>query len=1815
MKGLCWIPVFLAVLLIGASDTQAEQVVFSEIMYHPPGTLPEYIEVCNNTATPLDIADWQLSGGVEYVFPPFSPDAPDRTFLKPFERIVLSSVDEPTLRAAYNVPPPVRVWGPWEGNLNNGGERITLRDKNGSLVCAVEYNDRGRWSPAADGAGHSLVLRNPDRRIDDWHNWTVSGRPGGTPGSEEVQAAETPTADPEVNLTAGIPFVNYGDVWRYNDKNVDLGTAWRALTFDDSDWPQGPGLFGFENAPLPAPGIRTPFTNSQQLTFYARTKFTYNGSLKGVTITVDQVLDDGAVYYLNGQELGRSGMAPGPATFATAANRTVSDAVEELGIIKADGSALVNGTNVLAVEVHQTSPSSSDVVFGMRLSISAPTQASLQINEVLPGPAGAGFVEIYNPGTSSINLRDYYFTDDPANLRKSCVTTDLVVPAGGLAWVGFAESGLAVTSPVKVYLVAPDGETIINAISTLMPLDGRSIGRKPSGNSSWFLFSEPTRGAPNTSQGKIAAEIHLNEVHFISANRVDWVELYNSSDEVVSLDGMSLTAKADQSGKVPLSGSIPAGGYTSQNVAFPVSAGEVTLFLVSSADAVLAARVFERPALGDCLQAFPQGSNDWYASTQSTRGAANSPARNTNIVINEIMYDPPSNEPSAEFIELYNRGTAAVDVSGWRFVDGVNFTIPAGTSIPQDGYLVVAADANWVRATYGNLSVVGDFDGQLSNQGEVVRLVDQWGNLADEVDYLAGGNWPDLVRGGGSSMELRNPWMDNSLASAWSDSDESNRMPFQHYSYTDTYRELNAFGSVTDYRELHFYLVGDSHVILKNIQVRLNGMGSNLIVNGDKMSTDGRSANGWLAQGTHYASYIQNGELHIIADGHGDNRPNRIEIDVTAMQPNQKYEVSFDARWVSGASRLIVETFDHSIGTSISLPVSANIGTPGARNSSFIPEPAPQVDGLIHYPPVPAPGQTVRVTAHVLSQTPSPQVLLFHRLDNSTASGTWASKPMVDDGTSGDEQAGDGIYTAQLTEYRQSGQVVQFYVRASLPNNQASQLPREGSDRPAMYVIDTSIPAGDLRRMRFVVSALDVQDMSQGDSSSGPHGYAFPRLSNHHFNATLIVNEKDVIYGCGIRASGSPWTRSGGLDRAKYELPRDALFRGKQKLVYRTYDVGIVSRDRVVRYWLYLLGNPANENEFIYVKINNGGSGVREEMEPTSNDMLDRAYPNGSQGELYKVDDEWWFQDNWNRDYRDADWSYKSSDNADRYRSEWMKRTKENEDDYTALISFFKKVNGSYTQAEIERIVDPVAVLKAFAVAGYIHAWDFISVRRGKNCSFYRRSTDGRLMCFPWDMKRSFDNAGAVFYKEESRTGVTPWMEKSYNMRLFKHYLIRLIENYTTNSVRINYWMQLEENASSQYDFGTASYTSWFASRQGSAFNFLGSSRSMPFSVSGSGRQPVTTGANTMTLTGVAPLRVFKVQVVDHPEAQFMWGSESGWILSGVLLRAGANELTVQGVDEFGAVLHEDKVTVNKTGNAPPVMVVAADPPAWQALVSEPLALDASGSYDPEGEPLQYSWSVAPSGASLDSNDQNAVTVGFSHPDIYTFALAGQDANGIATTIQRDAIIYGPEGLSLFDPPRLELFWNLENVAIRTNYTTGPYYSLTELEGSLILQVWNSDGVFPMAGAAPKYPLIWRTVPPSTDWAFLSRLELRGQVFGDYITGILAEINEGGSPVRYVFGIEDGSLVNVRRIAASGAVSLLRSSPWNVSTAELRIRRIGDTLSFEQRVNNVWISRHSTVLPAGSIALKAGMVLATDTAQSVKVAFDDAILVDPNGGL
>lgn len=1802
----------LGIFLSTLVTSWGEQIVFSEIMYHPRGEEPEYLELYNNTATPFDIARWRLTSGVSYEFPGFDPAAPQASFLKPFERLVLTGGEPAAARQAYDIPPSVRVFGPWNGKLANGGDQITLKDKNGVVVCAVSYNDRGKWPPAADGAGHSLVLKDPNRAVDDWRNWTASPRPGGTPGTEPMRAAETPAPNPEADLSQGITVVDYGDTWKYHDQGVDLGDAWMAPDYDDGGWPQGPGLFGFETASLPAPGLRTSLANSRQLTYYLRKPFVYNGDPQNAVITVDQVLDDGAIYYLNGTEIGRSGMAAGVSGFGATANRTVSNASEELEVFPVNAARLVSGVNTLAVEVHQVNASSSDVVFGLRLKVAVPgqSQSGVVINEVLPGAAGKGFIEFFNPGATAASLGGFYLSDTPEDLRKFRISPGLVVPARGFASVGFAESGLSATNPVAVYLIAPDGTSVESGIRADMPLDGRSLGRKPAGGDTWYHFIEPTRDGPNQSQDSANQDLKLNELHFSASNTVDWVELFNAASTPLPVEGLYLSARRDFSDRVALIGEVEGRGFMSLDTAFPLEKGEITLYLVNAANTVLDARVFARVPGLDSVQAFPDGSSEWYSAPAATRGAANDPPRQEHIVINEMMYNPPSGQLDGEYIELYNRGTQAVDVSGWRFTDGPDFTLPQGTTIPAGGYLVCAANAAWMRRVYGDIPVVGDFQGRMADRGELVRLVDQFGNLADEVDYSFGGDWPELAHGRGSSLELANPWLDNRLPSAWRDSDETNRAPFQTYSVNGVYQQMNSQGGAADFKELNLHLANDGYAVLRNIALRRDGTGPNLIVHGADQSTTGSGATGWLCQGTHAASFVSNGELHLIADGHGDNRANRAEIDITNITANTGVTLSFEARWVHGSPRLIAETWDHSVGQAFRLAIPENLGTPGAVNSRHQTAPPPQVDTLRHSPAVPRSSQEVKITVRVSSASPMASVLLFHRVDNANGNAAWSSKLMSDDGLSGgDVMAGDGLYTATLTEHQVNGRVVQFYVSAEAENGEFYSLPKYGASRPALYVVDDRTIPRDLRTARFIVSAYDLDAISNGNTAK--HQYWFPRLSNHYKNMTFISNEDEIRYGGLIRNSGSPWTRGGNLSRGKWKLPEDRAFRNHVKFTFdNDPTAGRMHHNRITRYLLYLLGHPANENEFIRVMINAGSPELREDTEPAAKNMLDRLFENGSQGELYRIDDEWWFRDNWERSSRNADWSYKNSESPIRYHTEWMKRTLEDDYDYSALINLFRTVStASYTQQQIERLVDPAATLQMAAVRGYIGDWDSFTLNRGKNGYFYRRWSDGKFMFLHWDSDLAFQNSSETLYNA-SRPGIGPYLSKPYNLRRFYYYLSELLDHYTLNSPRMEAWLRAEEEASPSYGVAANVYRNWFSSRLSYCRNRMGANATLPFEIATNAGQPLATTEHTISLSGQAPYSVFRVEVEGQPEAAMVWNGQTAWTLSGIRLRDGANTLNLRGVDQWGKVVHQASLMVIKTGNAPPVMALQTDPDSWRLPLESALQLDARGSFDPEGSELNFQWSPPAGLASFQTNPPGLATAAFARPGLYPFTVQAADAHGQLASMSREFSVYGPHGFSSFKETRLESFWNPSQVDYRDNYPEGAWLSLADVPGSLLLQALDSEA-HPLGDPAQPYPLVWRALPATQDWAFQTKLTLASRQFGDYLTGLHLEVVETNTTHRYVFGCENGTLLSVKRVSSGGAMVSLTSVPLDSEEQIIRARREGDHLIFEQRMGEVWSLVLTQPLAPGARTARGGLFLATGLPQSIRVLFEYALVVDP----
>lgn len=1691
----------LCLALSTATQLSAEQVVFSEVMYHPKGTLPEFIEVQNLTSTPFDIALWEVTGGVDYQFPDFDAAQATETFLKAFERIVICGVDPATFRTAYGLTEDVRVFGPWSGNLDNGGERISLRDKNQVGLCTLSYNDKGRWPVAADGAGHSLILTDTSRSIDDYRFWGASTDPGGSPGAPDVAPPEPP------NETT---YIDYGDAWDYHDQNVNLGTTWRNTnyTYSHAGWvmegTQGNtgGLYGFETSSLPDPGLQTGLTNSSDaanhLTYYFRKSFQFSGATNGVTLHIDQIVDDGAGYWLNGQWIGGVGTTAG-ASHTASASRTVSNASVESSVISLTNPPLVNGTNVLAVALKQTNNTSSDVVFGARLRVAEP---------VTPPPAAAAL-----------------------------------------------------------------------------------------------------------------ADIQLNEIHFDDNDQADWVELHNADPTSVDLNGLWLSARRDFADKFPLTGTIGSGNQVSFATAFPTNNGELVLFLIDATERVLDAVAVDRHPARDHAAAFPDGSQTFYASGTGTRDASNDPERSTAIVISELMVEPPTRHRDGEFVEIYNKSAFPVDLTGWRFDKGIDFQFPNGTTLGAGDYLVVAANANFTSSSHPGITVLGDYEGNLANSGERLRLVDSFGNTADEVHYYTGGDWPILAGGQGSSLELRHPDMDNALASAWADSDESSKSGFQTFTTTDTYEDLRPVSldyNESEREELHLHAVGDAHLILRNIRLTRGSSNTNILPsNGTVVTTNGSGATGWLCQGTHHASHMVGSEFHLVSDGHGDVKANRCETDITAIQPDDELTLTFEARWVSGKPTLIAHSWDRSFGDVFRLPVPSNLGTPGASNSAAITSPVPTVSELIHSPPVPKANEDVIVTARITSATPLTSVRVYHRLDNTAGNNAWSSAVMVDDGaTQGDEIAGDGIYTATLTSHQNDGNIVQFYVQANSAGGLSRQ-PSRAPSVPAMWVVDNGSIPTDLRSQRFVISAQSLNALGgAGDSST--FDYKFPRLSNHYFNATFIGDEKHIIYNCELRKSGSPWTRASGADlaRAKWKPPGDRRFRGYSKRAIDNDAGGSRAyHNRIIRYWLYLFGHPSNENEFVRVAINGGSAVLREDVEPNANDFLRRNWEDGHLGELYRIDDEWWFGDDWARRNRNADWSYKDTHEPERYHAEWIKRSRETEYDYSSFINWVEAVGeDNFTREQIERMADIDMMAANAVVRGWCDDWDTLTRNRGKNGYYLKRKSDNRWLLVQWDSDLTFRSASAAFLG--NLPGVRNFFDKPYVRQRFNYYLGEMIDKYTHNSPRLAAWLQCEEEASSSYSNNSNTYIDWNADRISRAESEIGSARSEPFTVNA----PTNTSADVIDLSGTSPSSAFEVHVVGHPEADWQFLTPTTWQITGLQLTQGANALVVEIRDANGNVVSSQTVNVTKSTDALPVIDLDAKPGSWNVAVQDTLELDVKDSFDPEGSSLSFAWNATPAqDVTLTYPDATSAEARFTSPGWFTFEVEATDAGSQTQTVTREAAVYADSGWSSFSTSQLGSQWSLSNVELRDGSSPSAWYSLDDHPGKLTLKI-EDDFPKPLTMNNPQHPILWQDLPNATDWSLHTDIELITVQTGPFFAGLIVEVIEGSTTKRFAVGHDRGTHLRVHRATGSQYTSI-GSVPWDSKHAAVRIRRLGNTLQFDyQGEPGEWLPITTAALADGAIVTNGGLTASTlgslfdplGPAQAARFEFDYAMVVDPN---
>ena len=154
-----------------------------------------------------------------------------------------------------------------------------------------------------------------------------------------------------------------GSTWKYLDNGTDQGSAWKETAFDDNAWQSGVGEFGYSIGSV----ATTVSFGSDQNNKYVATYFRKNFNIADVNSLehVKMVLkrDDGAVIYINGVEVLRSNMPVGTITYTTFSSSN-NQATETHIIPK---TAFVQGNNVIAVSVHQTNLTSSDLWFDISL--------------------------------------------------------------------------------------------------------------------------------------------------------------------------------------------------------------------------------------------------------------------------------------------------------------------------------------------------------------------------------------------------------------------------------------------------------------------------------------------------------------------------------------------------------------------------------------------------------------------------------------------------------------------------------------------------------------------------------------------------------------------------------------------------------------------------------------------------------------------------------------------------------------------------------------------------------------------------------------------------------------------------------------------------------------------------------------------------------------------------------------------------------------------------------------------------------------------------------------------------------------------------------------------------------------------------------------------------------------------------------------------------------------------------------------------------------------------------------------------------------
>ena len=259
-------------------------------------------------------------------------------------------------------------------------------------------------------------------------------------------------------VSANPELIPSGSVWRYLDSGVDQGAGWIQPSFIDAGWSNGPAKFGFNNNGNSSIATVLSYGSdsaNKYPAYYFRRSFVVP-ALNGMTnLLLEVQRDDGVALYLNGVDLYRDNLPTGALAYSQLATNA-SDQGNTWLATTLPLTGLLPGTNLLTAEVHQSSLSSSDIAFDLRLTLLGynlgPALLSQPTNVTVAAGSSAIFA-VTATGSVPLSYRWYFNNTLQPGTTNALIVTNAQSGNAGSYFVVVSNSVGVVTSRVAALSV------------------------------------------------------------------------------------------------------------------------------------------------------------------------------------------------------------------------------------------------------------------------------------------------------------------------------------------------------------------------------------------------------------------------------------------------------------------------------------------------------------------------------------------------------------------------------------------------------------------------------------------------------------------------------------------------------------------------------------------------------------------------------------------------------------------------------------------------------------------------------------------------------------------------------------------------------------------------------------------------------------------------------------------------------------------------------------------------------------------------------------------------------------------------------------------------------------------------------------------------------------------------------------------------------------------------------------------------------------------------------------------------------------------